>query len=410
MNKEIVFLDGWPLIEKICGVRNFTESLLEAIAQYRPDIPVHVAIPVFPYFEKQYHYENIERIRSIFAQKNNIQIHVYQLSKLEFSLILAAASLLGIKKQKTLARFFWHYHGIQKPIKNSKAKIVIYPTQEIGLKVKGTIQIGIIHDLFGFFHYPIYNKDRFFDLLLYRIMYGRVYKKNLKKLDQILTISNYTKIDINLYFGINFEKIQTVYEGASSYFEHFHPSKEKSHEIFERYRLPKKYILSSNPESYRKYPLTLLKAFQRIKHGDRDMFLVFFGTGNETEIVQTVNQLGLKDSVIFLSFIDLEDLPIIYHHAKCFVFNTLAEGFGLPVLEGIWSQTPVLASSIGVLHEVYKENILYFDPFDVDGLHAGMQRLMHASQEAITRQNRVLSSYEWKSVIQRIQEVVSFDK
>lgn len=409
----IILLDGWPLIEKVCGVRNFTESLVQTIDKSYKDVSLHVAIPIFSGFEEQFHLPITGLNKHLPSLKNHFKntiIHEFPIPRPYLIFLEVATNLLGIKKRKTLARFIWHKFFISQLAKKLSPQIILHPTQEVGPKYERTFTIGIIHDTFGFEHLASQENRNFIERLIYRYMYRGFYLNNVKHADLLLTVSDITKIDLHLLYGIPFDKIITIYEGAQSTFEQFTPDKTQAATVTEKYNLPKKYILSTNPESYRKYPETILYALKSLSHRYPDLHLVFFGTGPHEKVAEYSAHLGLKEKVLFLGEIAPEDLPYIYHNAQCLIFNTLAEGFGLPILEAMWSQTPVIASRVPPSFEVYKDNIMYVDPFDPNELHDLLIQIIDNKslrEKIVTRQLQAALQYTWTKVASVLIPILS---
>jgi len=399
-----MLLDGWPLIEKVCGVRNFTESLIQTIDKSYKDISLHVIIPTFSGFEKHFYLPITELNERLLSLKNNFKntiIHPFPIPGPYLIFLKAATGLLGIKKRKTLARFIWHKFLLPKLVKQLSPQIILSPTQDVIPKYERAFTIGIIHDTFGFEHLGSRENRNFIERLIYHYMYRGYYLNNVKHADLLLTVSDITKIDLHLLYDIPFDKIVTIYEGAQSSFEQFIPDKTQAATVAEKYNLPKKYILSTNPESYRKYPATILRALKSLSHKHPDLHLVFFGTGPHEKVAEYSAHLGLQEKTLFLKEIAPEDLPYIYHNAQCLIFNTLAEGFGLPVLEAMWSQTPVITSRVGPLFEVYRDNIMYIDPFDPNELHTLLIQLIDNKslrEKIVSRQLQAAQQYTWAKI------------
>ena len=404
MKPLVMLLDGWPLIEKVGGVRNFTESLIQTIDKSYKDISLHVAIPTFSGFEEQFHLPITglnEYLTSLKNHFKNTIIHQFPIPKPYLMFLEATANLLIIKKRKTLARFIWHRFFFPQLVKQLAPQIILHPTQAVGGRYERVFTIGIIHDTFSFVHYASRENRNFIDRLIYRYLYRGVYLNNVKHADLLLTVSDITKIDLHLLYGIAFDKIVTIYEGAQTNFEQFTPDKTQAVTVAEKYNLPKKYILSTNPESYRKYPATILHALKSLSHKHPDLHLAFFGTAPHEKVAEYSTHLGLQEKIRFLGEIASEDLPYIYHNAQCLIFNTLAEGFGLPVLEAMWSQTPVIASRVPALFEVYRDNIMYIDPFDPNELHTLLMQIIDNKslrKKIVSRQLQAALQYTWTKI------------
>jgi glycosyltransferase involved in cell wall biosynthesis len=93
-------------------------------------------------------------------------------------------------------------------------------------------------------------------------------------------------------------------------------------------------------------------------------------------IFETVKQLGLENHVHFMGFVPEDELPALYNGADLFVFPSLYEGFGLPVLEAMACGTPVITSNVSSLPEVAGNAALLVDPYNVDELADAMRRIL----------------------------------
>lgn len=127
---------------------------------------------------------------------------------------------------------------------------------------------------------------------------------------------------------------------------------------------------------------TLLQAFAYLRQRkaiDPAWRLVLAGTRGwrEDSIFRTIKSLKLEDAVCLPGFIAEPDLPDVYRGAALFVFPSLYEGFGLPVVEAMGSGVPVITSNTSSLPEVAGDAALLIDPHDVDSLAEAMQQLLH---------------------------------
>jgi glycosyltransferase involved in cell wall biosynthesis len=124
----------------------------------------------------------------------------------------------------------------------------------------------------------------------------------------------------------------------------------------------------------------------------------------DKEIFQTVQALGLEQVVRCPGFIEEEDLPDLYRGAVFFVFPSLYEGFGLPVLEAMGCGVPVIASNISAIPEVAGKAALLIDPHNVEELAAAMGELLHneALRERLRRQGLVQAQcFSWETTAQK---------
>ncbi|VTN10250.1 D-inositol-3-phosphate glycosyltransferase [Raoultella terrigena] len=123
----------------------------------------------------------------------------------------------------------------------------------------------------------------------------------------------------------------------------------------------------------------VLKAF-KIADIDKNIKLVF--TGKPDEYIQSlINHLKLKDRVVFTGYLDAAELPKLYRSARGLVFPSFYEGFGLPVIEAQASGIPVITSSTTSLGEVSGGAAILVDPYQVDEIADGIEKVFNAKSD-----------------------------
>ncbi|MBI5032527.1 MAG: glycosyltransferase family 4 protein [Chloroflexi bacterium] len=207
---------------------------------------------------------------------------------------------------------------------------------------------------------------------------NRAVPPSVARADLILADAASTQRDLVDVYRVPIEKIKVLYSGVDP---RFRPDvSEQSLARVRELTQDKSYLLSVSTIQPRKNYARLIEAFAKIanselqiantQHAIRNTQLVICGAKGWLfdEIFQTVERLGLQDRVIFPSFFSDEDLPALYVGASLFVYPSLYEGFGLPVVEAMACGLPVVSSNASSLPEVGGEAVLYFDPRDVDGM------------------------------------------
>lgn len=226
-----------------------------------------------------------------------------------------------------------------------------------GLSKSGIKSIVTIHDLI-FVRYPkLYS---FFD----RKIYFYKFKKAAINADLIIAISEQTKKDIISYLNIDGGKIVVVYQGCQDVYKKEYTEIEKQL-VSKKYNLPQKFVLNVGTIEERKNALTIVKA---IKNLDIDLVLIGKQTDYAAKIHQYIIENNLENRVHFLKSLSNTDLAIIYQLAKVFAYPSLFEGFGIPIIEALFSKTPVITTKSGVFPEAAGPNSLYIEPFDVKDL------------------------------------------
>jgi glycosyltransferase involved in cell wall biosynthesis len=195
----------------------------------------------------------------------------------------------------------------------------------------------------------------------------------VRSADRIVTISQASAVDIEELLGVPRERIDVVYPGG------LEPGPATPEAEF-RARLAlgtAPLVLSVSARRPHKNLARLLRAFAAVR-GEPEPVLVLPGytTPFEDDLASEARALGIAERVRFLGWVSSEDLEGLYAAASCFVFPSLAEGFGLPVLEALERGVPVACSSASSLPEVAGDAARYFDPLDPADIAAAIQQLL----------------------------------
>ncbi len=262
-------------------------------------------------------------------------------------------------------KFSWNFWSLAKYLK--KNPVDVFETQYItpwfvSRKIK---IITIIHDIsFNFF--PAHIK--FLDLLFLRLLIPI----SLKRADRIVAVSEFTKKEIEKYYQISAEKIEVIFNAVSEDFLRQDVSQGKLEQVREKYELPDRFLLYMGTLQPRKNLPFFIEAFAKLKQQIPDLKLVIAGNlkahNVDLQIENKIKQLSLENEVIFPGFIDEDDKAAIFALAHVFVFPSLYEGFGIPILEAMSQGVPVVASNIESLKEIGSDCALFFDVQSLDNL------------------------------------------
>tara|TARA_R110002126_G_scaffold33525_7_gene105057 strand:+ start:3193 stop:4320 length:1128 start_codon:yes stop_codon:yes gene_type:complete len=276
------------------------------------------------------------------------------------------------KKPKTpyYKKFYnlWRQKGIVADLIQDEITLFHGLSGEIpmGLKQKNIKSIVTIHDLI-FMHYPdLYS---FFDR---KIHYFK-FKKAATHADKIIAISEQTKTDIVRFLKVDPAKVQVIYQGCNAVFKEEYSSDEKT-EVTNRYKLPKEFILNVGTIEERKNALTIVKA---IKNIDTTLVLVGKETKYSTAIKTYIAQNNISHKVIFLKGLTSKDLAITYQLATVFVYPSIFEGFGIPIIEALFSKVPVITNKFGVFPEAGGPDSIYIDPSNAAELESEIKLLLN---------------------------------
>lgn len=190
-----------------------------------------------------------------------------------------------------------------------------------------------------------------------RYFSGRV-ERSIKKVDAIITISEFTRSRIGEIFGKSaFEKTSVIYLGSDI------------NEVVEKkpiFKVPEKYILFTGTIEPRKNLATLVKGFALMTKEKPGIKLILAGReGTQTpEIRRLISILKLEKDIILTGYLQRGELKYLYKNALALVFPSHYEGFGLPILEAASSGLPSIVSDLEVFREIFKEYPVYFDKDD----------------------------------------------
>lgn len=289
-------------------------------------------------------------------------------------------------------RFWWNLFVLPHFLR--KEKITLLHTQYIlpFWVPAHTRVINHIHDV-SFCALPEYigKKDLFFLQLLI--------PRSLRMSTYIVVPSQFTKDEVIKYYQVSSDKIQVVPNALSSRFLENLNTTLSDDALRHKYSLPASFILYVGTLQPRKNIPFLIRAFSEYRKQVSEAHLVLVGSRQghhyDHDIDRAIEATQEEGRVVFPGYIDEEDLPRIFGLAEVFVFPSLYEGFGIPLLEAMSQGVPVLASDTAVLHEVGGDAVEYFDPKSVDAL---VQKLYSLKDSVAQKESLVLKG---KSQIER---------
>lgn len=324
--------------------------------------------------------------------------------------IAEAPNRPNVKKVLCEVRWYSLKEQIKLPflIAKEKLDLIHYPHFNHPL-LCATPFVVTIHDLI-LFHYPTRRMSTLSPVLYWfkMFVYHRVIKRAILKSKKILTVSEHAKQDILKEFSrLTDDKIIVTYEGLSDVFVN---EKTVSEE-----KPPKPYWLYVGNAYPHKNLAKLLTVFKRAtdRHPDWRLILV----GKDDYFYQNIKRLAkemglLKDDndskIVFPGYLSDHDLNTTYSQALGFIFPSLYEGFGIPPLEAMSRNCPVLSSNRSCMPEVLGDAAMYFDPEDENDMLKAMETLTSNDQlrnELIAKGRDRVKLYSWQKCVEQIKAV-----
>ena len=276
----------------------------------------------------------------------------------------------------------WRSSWVKRDLKKHGIELYHGLSHEIprGIEKTGIPTVVTIHDLI-FERYP--NQYNPIDVRIYR----NKFRHACEKADRIIAISEQTKRDIVEFYKIPARKIRVCYQSCNpAFFDRV--SEEEKQRIRDRYQLPAQFFLYVGSIIERKNLGRVIEAMDAIRKAT-DMPLVVIGTGDqyEKQVRRAVQERQLNDRVIFLSgaaaakasssFQNASDFPAIYQLATAMIYPSIFEGFGIPVLEALASELPVITSNLSCLPEAGGPGSLLIDPYSSEAMAEALLRIVN---------------------------------
>ena len=280
---------------------------------------------------------------------------------------------------KTLSSV-WRSKWVTNDLEKSGIEIYHGLSNEIPIDIDktGIRSVVTIHDMI-FERYPAqYSR---IDVEIYK----RKFKHACDHADKVIAISEQTKKDIMEFYKTPENKITVCYQSCNPAFGKTVSDAIKQ-QVKEKYSLPAEYFLYVGSIIERKNLLGICKAIYLLRN-DLKISLIVIGDGTKykQQVKDFTRQHGLDDRIIFLSdnplakvassFLRAEDFPAIYQSAIAMIYPSFFEGFGIPVLESLWSRLPVITSNVSCLPEAGGAGAYYVNPNSAEEIAEGMKKI-----------------------------------
>lgn len=319
---------------------------------------------------------------AVLDKENEYYLFTYEPTQL-YGQVYKNIPTRGSKLPQKLFSPYWNNFILPKYLEQKQIDVFISVNQIIPLvKVKKCKFISVVHDV-------IHLKDSTFLPYFYRLYMKLYVHFSIKASHKIITVSEFSRRDILLYYPEAKEKVVAFHEAIASEFQKVELTDVVIREFREKYTLPGPVILYVGVLENRKNIGTIIKIADRIAKVNSEAKFVLVGRigygGN-----RFLREIRTRHNMLHLQGVPDETLNILYNISTLFLFPSFYEGFGLPPLEAMNAGLPVLASNSTSIPEVLGDAAILHAPDDIDAFVSDIRRLIDDEKERKLMQEKGL--------------------
>lgn len=305
-----------------------------------------------------------------------------------------------------LPKYLWTQIRLLWELWRNPPEVLLVPAHTIPfLPLPKKIKVCVnVHDV-GFKRSPELYKP-------IQVWYHDLTMRRIKqRADVIITISEFSKREIIDLYGVDEKKIEVVYLGFDANKFFVQESNGASLKVLEKYKIKQPYLLYVGRLEKKKNIANMIAAFALAKEDRHDLKLVLAGSsGHQFEdIKKIIVDNKLENEVIITGYVAQADLPILYNQAEIFLFPTLYEGFGLPILESMASGVPVLTSNFAPHTEVGGDAAYYADSYSPQALADGIIKIVTDTDLKRSLKEKGLiraKEFSWRKTAEEIYKII----
>lgn len=285
-----------------------------------------------------------------------------------------------------------------------RADVMFFPNFETMPSFFQTPKVVVVHDISFLTHQNLVMPRN-----VYR--FKRNVRRSLRQAKKVITVSEHSKKEIVDHYKIHPDKVEVVYNGVDT--SVFKPaSTQEIAAITRKYKIKGSYLLFVGDIQPRKNIEGLLHAYRLLPAEIKDKYcLVLAGSkgwrdGAIHEAIERFQKEGNK--IQPLGYVPDEDLPALYSGAEVFVYPSLYEGFGVPIIESMACHTPVITSNISSIPEIAQEAAILVDPHDVRQLSEAIEKVLKdkdLQQDLIEKGQRNIERFNWDRSAQKLLDI-----
>ncbi len=245
--------------------------------------------------------------------------------------------------------------------------------------------------------------------------FGNLYRRwvvpgVIHKCDAIITVSEFEKENITEALKIPAEKVHVVYNAANPVFR-VYEDRNLLNNIADKYALPKEFILFFGNTAPKKNTQRVLQAYaQYAKRVIDPIPLVVTDCDKPyiTRLLEEANAVDLLSRIILPGYVSFEDMPYLYNLATLFLYPSLRESFGMPILESMQCGTPVITSSTSAMPEIAGEDAMLVDPYHPEQIANAIDKLLSDNnlyKSKVKHGFEQAARFSWKNAAQQVLDI-----
>lgn len=368
--KEItnIGFEAKRIVSNATGLGSYGRTLLESLSSYDKQFFLYAPS------------KGKEELYSPLLDKENIifKFPSQDFGKIRQNLCRSFALTKHSEGVGKIRQSLWRERGVVKDLLRDKIEIFhgLSGQLPIGIKKTGIKTVLTIHDLIFMVHPEWYSP---IDVWFYKQKFFR----SVKQADSIIAISECTKKDIIKYGNVDEKKIKVIYQSFSPIFTQ-NVSPEDKQRIRQKYSLLNDFILNVGTIERRKNVLLAVKAIKTLEQsGQNDIHLVIVGRRTEytEEICKYIKENNLSKKIHIINGVLFDELRVLYSLASVFVYPSIYEGFGIPIIEAIANKLPVIACKGSCLEEAGGKNSIYVENNDVKAMAEAIKVFLYNKEK-----------------------------
>lgn len=298
--------------------------------------------------------------------------------------------------------WIWNEWSVKNKLNELKPDLYFSPDTLLPLHLPCP-SVAVIHDI-AFEHYP--QDVGFLTKRYYKYFFPRFAKTS----SRICTVSEFSKKDIVDKYKISSDKIDVVYNGSSDWFTPI--SENEKMKLREQYTNGSPYFLFVGTIQPRKNVANLFRAYDKFREmSNQDVKLIIIGRKGwrYTEIFQTYDEMKNRSDVIFLDYVDTKKLRDFYGAAVALVYVSYLEGFGIPLVEAMNCDCPVITSDVSSMPEVAGDAAALVNPFDTSEIVQAMKNIFENNSlrnELIQKGRIQKTKFSWDATAEKVWQSI----